>query len=442
MNLTPIDSIHILENRQRREFDEARLSELASSIRSKGLFHPPVVRAADSGYVLVAGERRLRAIQSIYTAGDTISYGGERLDLGQVPVTLISELTPFEIEEAELEENTIRVDLSWQERAAAIARLHALRSAQAAQRGESQSVSDTAAEIMGHQPAGSSHASINEAIILANHLADPDVAAAKSQKEAVKVVRKKLEQQKREALAQQFNPQSTPHVVVQGDFRDRVKELPDETFDVIITDPPYGVDADSFGDQAGTGHDYADTEDYARELIDTLAVESFRVTRSKAHLYMFLDLKLWEYASLQFSLAGWYVWYRPLVWAKSNGMLPRPEHGPRNTYELILYAIKGDRKVQRVAPDTIIIPSVANPVHGAEKPVALYADLLSRSAYPGDKVLDPFCGSGPVFAAADQCKCVATGIELSPKYHAISVERIAKGSADAAESEDLLDLGV
>lgn len=49
----------------RRDFDEAELSELRSSIEANGLLQPLLVRPSGSAFELVAGERRLRAIQSL-----------------------------------------------------------------------------------------------------------------------------------------------------------------------------------------------------------------------------------------------------------------------------------------------------------------------------------------------------------------------------------------
>ncbi|MDT8435750.1 MAG: ParB/RepB/Spo0J family partition protein [Gemmatimonadota bacterium] len=49
----------------RREFDETTLGELEASIRENGLLQPIVVRPAGRGYELVAGERRLRALQRL-----------------------------------------------------------------------------------------------------------------------------------------------------------------------------------------------------------------------------------------------------------------------------------------------------------------------------------------------------------------------------------------
>lgn len=50
-------------NQPRKRFDEASLSELASSIRERGVLQPILVRAVDDGYEIIAGERRWRAAQ-------------------------------------------------------------------------------------------------------------------------------------------------------------------------------------------------------------------------------------------------------------------------------------------------------------------------------------------------------------------------------------------
>ncbi len=57
----PIDSIVPNPRQPRTVFDEEALAELVNSIASIGLLQPVVVRSAESGYELVAGERRWRA---------------------------------------------------------------------------------------------------------------------------------------------------------------------------------------------------------------------------------------------------------------------------------------------------------------------------------------------------------------------------------------------
>lgn len=60
-----INYIRPNSNQPRKVFDEEKLSELADSIMSHGLIQPVVLRSADKGYEIVAGERRWRAARKI-----------------------------------------------------------------------------------------------------------------------------------------------------------------------------------------------------------------------------------------------------------------------------------------------------------------------------------------------------------------------------------------
>jgi len=133
---------------------------------------------------------------------------------------------------------------------------------------------------------------------------------------------------------------------------------------------------------------------------------------------------------------GWWVFRTPLIWYKKAGMrAPWPQHGPQRKFETILYAVKGKRPVNLVTGDVLDYAPDSNLGHAAQKPTALFEDLLRRSVKPGDSVLDPFCGSGPVFPAAHALKCRATGIELDTASYGIGVKGI-----EALKSQ--LDLGL
>jgi len=444
MLFVALSSLAIPDNRQRRTFTPQAIADLAASIQDKGLFHPIVVRKEGEGYTLVAGERRYRAMLSILECGGQIECNEELAPPDHIPVTLLKELSPLALKEAELEENTRRVDLSWQELATATAELHALRSAQAAEGGRAQTFAATAAEILGGEAVdnlGAAPSQVADAVILSRYLADPEVAAAKTQKEAMKVVAKKAQRAKTAQLAEQYEIEkpASPHTLLEGSTLDLTADLPSDHFQVILTDPPYGIDADKFGEQSDHGHNYSDSEQYFNELAQHIAKEGFRIAAPKAHAYVFCDPRRFAFLQRCFEEAGWYVWPIPLIWAKTTGMLPRPEHAPRRMYEAILYAIKGNKPVLQVKGDVIFVPSVRGLTHGAQKPVDLYCDLLSRSASPGDRVIDFFAGSGTIFPAASRMKCYATGIELDTDNANLCRVRMSEPE-DAGDSLDNLSL--
>ena len=61
----PISSIEMNPFQPRRAFDDDKLSEMAASIKERGILQPVLVRLVPRGYQLVAGERRLRAAKLI-----------------------------------------------------------------------------------------------------------------------------------------------------------------------------------------------------------------------------------------------------------------------------------------------------------------------------------------------------------------------------------------
>jgi ParB family chromosome partitioning protein len=100
----PISAIRPNTHQPRRNFSETSIQELAASIREVGILQPLVIRSTETGFELIAGERRLRAAKE---AG-----------LDRVPV-LIREAAESESMEMALVENLQREDLNPLETAAA-----------------------------------------------------------------------------------------------------------------------------------------------------------------------------------------------------------------------------------------------------------------------------------------------------------------------------------
>ena len=431
----PVSSLHIASNRQRREFDPVAMMELVDSIQSKGLFHPIVIRITPGEctackYTLVAGERRLRAIQDLWAIGGLLRYNGQAIQEGFIPIVSLGELSPLDAEEAELEENSRRADLTWQELAAANARLAQLRTKQAELAGTPvPTVNELAQEIRGTAE-GYAGERTRQELIVAKHLGDEEIAGAKTIKEAFKILRRKEDVKRNlrlsEHVGQTFS--AAEHRLFLGPFEKWMADMPAESFDVILTDPPYGMGAQDFGDSGGlisSKHAYDDSFPTWDPMMCVFALGAYRVAKAQAHAYLFCDIENFKRLKEHMVAAGWTVHRTPLIWHKPNGQrAPWPEHGPQRKYEVILYAMKGKKPTTKLAPDLVAYTADENLGHAAQKPVALYVDLLKRSVRPGDTVLDAFAGSGTVFPAAHELQCAATGIELDPNHYGIAVKRI------------------
>lgn len=73
----PIQAIHADPNQPRKDFSEDALFELSQSIRRNGLLQPIAIRKNANGYVIIAGERRFRAVSILeWPTIDCIVYNG------------------------------------------------------------------------------------------------------------------------------------------------------------------------------------------------------------------------------------------------------------------------------------------------------------------------------------------------------------------------------
>lgn len=443
MHKIHLTEIVIKENRQRQEFDPEALQELKNSIEDNQLLHPIVLRREKFNWVLVSGERRLRAIQEIFFMGGSFVYSGEtfRAQDELIPFTDLGELTYLEAEEAELDENLKRRDLTWQEHAAAVSRLHKLRQAQVDaarvthQSGESRpaphTIADTAYELHGRSD-GSYQNEVRKELIVSQHLNNPVIAKAKNADEAYKLLKRDEEQKKNIALAERVGASFSAdnHQLLHINCLEFMSNPEHHgQYDVILTDPPYGMGADSFGDGGGKldgiEHHYDDSFPAWLTLMTQWTKLAFQIAKPQAHAYVFCDIDNFHMLRDLMREAGWYVFRTPLIVHKVNsGRVPLPDQGPRRQYETILYAIKGKKPVTHIYPDVITSTADENMSHGAQKPVNLYQNLLSRSVRAGDRVIDTFAGTGPIFPAAQSFLCEATGLEMNPEYYALSMKRL------------------
>lgn len=428
----------LVENRQRKSFSEAASQDLQQSLRNIGLLHAIVLEDTEEGFILRAGERRLRAVADLAAFGVQIKYNGQLVDLGYIPYTSWEDLTDYQRLQIEVDENNQRQQFTWQESAAAMAQLAELRKLQA-EAGEIEPPTNMtlAAEAYVQNPDKAMHptaalARTKNELILARHLHKPEIAKAKTAKEAMFILKNEERATQNKILAAKIAgvAKSSKFQLYHADSKTWASRQEAGQFDVILTDPPYGINADTFGtacEGRATAHGYADSADVLTEIIRWFPRESYRLAKEQAHLYLFCDISWFFTWKDALTVAGWTVFNSPIIWVKPTGFrTPWIDSGPQRKYEMIVYAKKGDKKVNMIAPDVITLQSAGAGVgHPAAKPPALFAELLRRSVRPGDKVLDVFCGTGPIFAAAHQHSCFAVGVELEEQYYGESLRTIA-----------------
>jgi len=396
--------------------DLGDLSDLAEKIRStKGLkFNFVVVEEVEEGgdkvYHLLAGGRRVKVYELLSTGHSDVwgSYTPTQEEMDHylfVPCTILKDLTPEDRLKVEFIENMGRKDFTWQEACMLVSELHKRKVANfgnpSGGRGKSGwSIRDTA-EFLGLLPS-----QVVDYLKLAEGLtSSPKLAEIKQKSKALSNVKR----QKQVDLANLLN--ITDYTlgdvrVVCGDSSEVLLEVEDESVDLIITDPPWGINFEEVTTDARTDAyiSYDDKFDPMENLeILTLCYQKLKENSPLYMFYSAIPEKVVEGVEL-LTTTGFKVERIPLIWYKKH-VLSHMSGETRHmiNYESILYAWKGERPFLNHTSRNIFEHQVAylNRIHSAEKSEALLAELIELHTEQGAMVLDPWGGSCKL---ADVCR--------------------------------------
>jgi site-specific DNA-methyltransferase (adenine-specific) len=209
-----------------------------------------------------------------------------------------------------------------------------------------------------------------------------------------------------------------------GDCRHRLQELPDNSVDCIITDPPYGI---GYFSRSRTLLRVRVTNDDAGayKLLEQALAIAWRKLKDNRHIYIFTT---WQaFTPMAAVVKKYFNLKNALVWVKNNctrGDL-RGNYGYQ--YEMILYAHKGRRLLSGRRDRNILyfdkVPTQAMQ-HPTEKPVKLLKYLIEKSTAPGEVVLDMFAGVGSVGVAAQETGRRSILIELQNEWVRLAQQRL------------------
>ncbi|WP_372191976.1 site-specific DNA-methyltransferase [Xanthomonas axonopodis pv. desmodiigangetici] len=228
--------------------------------------------------------------------------------------------------------------------------------------------------------------------------------------------------------------------LLQGDALTILPALEANSFDALITDPPYasgGLTAAARARPPSTkycrdgGHaDFVGDERDQRSHLKWMHLwlsECARVLKDGAPVLLFTDWRQLPLTTDALQIAG-FTWRGITVWDKTEGV--RPQLGRfRNQAEYIVWGSKGNMPLDRRAP---VLPGViresvrkADKHHLTGKPTELMRQLV-RICEAGGRVLDPFAGSGTTLVAAELEGYCWTGVEKTEHYAEVTKSRIGQ----------------
>jgi len=238
-----------------------------------------------------------------------------------------------------------------------------------------------------------------------------------------------------------------------GDALDKLKNIPDESIHLIVTDPPYNLNKDY-----GNNRDTLEFEDYLSFSREWLA-ECKRVLVPNGTIYVFMGMRYISYVymileqELKMNFNSWITWYYTQGIGKTKGYSPR--------HDDILMFTKSKKFTFNL--DNIRVPQKfyrsvnnmrgANPgnvwefshmhycnknrqKHPTQKPEGLYERMILASSNEGEFVLDPFVGSGTALRVCQHTNRNCIGIDINPEYLKMTEERLSQ-KFDGFDSIDI-----
>ena len=215
--------------------------------------------------------------------------------------------------------------------------------------------------------------------------------------------------------------------LLHGDCLERMKEIPDKSIDLIVTDPPYLINYKTNRRKDKT-HKFC-TEingDNDEELIRNYMAECFRILKDNSAMYCFCSAKtLNTFTSI--SKSSGFKLKNTIIWVKNSWTAGDLKAQFGQQYEPLLLLNKGRKEFTgKRLTDVWMFNRVSGKslVHQNQKPVGLIEQCILKHSNEGDVVFDGFLGSGTTGVACINTKRNFIGIEKDDKYFEIAKKRI------------------
>ena len=228
-----------------------------------------------------------------------------------------------------------------------------------------------------------------------------------------------------------------------GDCLEVIKEIEDNSVDLVITDPPYKTTSRGRG-KVGTTTSGGMLEkkivcegkmfEYNNIQIKDYIPEFYRVLKDGSHFYIMTNhVNLTE--MLNICQESGFHFIKSIIWDKGNKIMSQLY---MSQFEYVLFFRKGfAKKINKCGTSDIL--SVPNKktkdefnknLHDTEKPVGLMKIFIENSSLEREIVLDPFMGIGSTGVACMNTNRKFIGIELDENYFEIAKNRIEQSVAN------------
>jgi len=213
--------------------------------------------------------------------------------------------------------------------------------------------------------------------------------------------------------------------LIQGDCLDYMKTLEDNSIDVVVTDPPYGI-GEAAGKNKSRGTKLFPSKDFGSNDWDNQrpSIEIFNeILRVSKNQVIFGGN---YFADLLLPSSCW------LVWDKNNGSTDFAD------CELAWTSFKTAVRYFKYTWNGFMQGNISNKknnekrVHPTQKPLPLMEWVIKNYTKESDTILDPFMGSGTTGVACMNFNRKFIGIEKEEQFFQVATDRIEAAAAQTS----------
>lgn len=212
-----------------------------------------------------------------------------------------------------------------------------------------------------------------------------------------------------------------------GDCLELMKDIPDESIDLIVTDPPYLIKYKTCH-RKNKSHDFCSEilNDDNYDLISNYIKECYRILKKNTAMYMFCNCDRVDFFKQELEKAGFKI-KNMIIWVKNNWTAGDLKAQFGKQYEIIFLVNKGRKYFNgKRITDVWKFDRVSGnkQVHQNQKPLDLLEQCILKHSKDNDVIFDGFMGSGSTGIACVNTNRSFIGIELDENYFNIAKERI------------------
>lgn len=226
--------------------------------------------------------------------------------------------------------------------------------------------------------------------------------------------------------------------VICADSHDIIKRIPDNSIDLILTDPPYNIGKHSTGNiplpgRSAMNNDVADW-DWVDFNPEEWADEFVRILKPTGNLFIFTSYnqlgRWYDCLDHKFDTSNFMIWH------KTNPAPKIFKAGFLNSCEMIYtcwnkkhtwnFISQRDMHNFMESPICMAPERLREPKHPAQKPVAILKKIIRIASNANDIVFDPFFGVGSTGVAAIEEGRKIIGVEINPAYQKAANDRVNK----------------